>query len=94
LIACLAISAFLIVWITLASGRFNLRSALVLLVLPCALLRAGGIISAATGLPSFFPLDFLLGVSVVSVVILAWKVFVPLSLWGRADYRPVASVRP
>jgi hypothetical protein len=75
------ISAFLIVWITLASGRFNLRSALFLLVLPCALLRAGGIISAATGLRSFFPLDFLLGVSVVSVVILAWKVFVPLSLW-------------
>jgi hypothetical protein len=80
-IACLAISAFLIAWITLASGRFNLRSALFLLVLPWVLLRAGGIISAAIRLPSFFALDFLLGVTVVSIVILAWKVFVPLSLW-------------
>ena len=80
-IACLAISAFLIAWITLASGSFNLRSALFLLVLPWVLLRAGGIISAALRLPSFFALDFLLGVAVVSVVILAWKVFVPLSLW-------------
>ena len=80
-IACLAISAFLIAWITLASGSFNLRSALFLLVLPWVLLRAGGIISAALRLPSFFALDFLLGVAVVSVLILAWKVFVPLSLW-------------
>jgi hypothetical protein len=78
LITCLAISAFLIVWITLASGSFNPRSALFLLVLPWALLRAGGIISAAIRLPSFFALDFLLGVAVASVVILAWKVFVPL----------------
>ena len=81
LLACLAISAFLIVWITLASGSFNLRSALFLVVLPWVLLRAGGIISAAIRLPSFFAFDFLLGVGVVSVVILAWKVFVPLSLW-------------
>lgn len=80
-IACLAISAFLIAWITLASGSFNLRSALFLLVLPWVLLGAGGIISAALRLPSIFALDFLLGVAVVSVVILAWKVFVPLSLW-------------
>jgi hypothetical protein len=80
-IACLAISAFLIAWITLASGSFNLRSALFLLVLPWVLLGAGGIISAALRLPSFFALDFLLGVAVVSVVILAWKAFVPLSLW-------------
>jgi hypothetical protein len=80
-IACLAISAFLVVWITLAGGRFNLRSAFFLLVLPWFLLRAGGIISAAIRLPSFFALDFLLGVTVVSVVVLAWKVFVPLSLW-------------
>ena len=81
LLACLAISAFLIVWITLASGSFNLRSALFLVVLPWVLLRAGGIISAAIRLPSFFAFDFLLGVGVVSVVILAWKVFVPFSLW-------------
>jgi hypothetical protein len=78
LIACLAISAFLIVWITLASGSFNPRSALFLLVLPWALLGAGGIITVAIRLPSFFALDFLLGVAVASVVILAWKVFVPL----------------
>lgn len=81
LLACLAISAFLIVWITLAGGSFNLRSALFLWVLPWLLLRAGSIISVAIRLPSFFALDFLLGVAVVSVVILAWKVFVPLSLW-------------
>ncbi|HZR06158.1 MAG TPA: hypothetical protein VFA61_10075 [Candidatus Udaeobacter sp.] len=81
LLACLAISAFLIVWITVAGGSFNLRSAFFLLVLPWALLRAGSIISAAIRLPSFFALDFLLGVSVVSIVVLAWKVFLPLSLW-------------
>jgi hypothetical protein len=81
LLACLAISAFLIVWITLASGSFNLRSGLFLLVLPWILLRAGGIISAAIRLPSFFALDFLLGVAVVSVGVMAWKVLVPLSLW-------------
>jgi hypothetical protein len=81
LLACLAISAFLIVWITIAGGSFNVPAALFLLVLPWVLLRAGGIISAAIGLPSFFALDFLLGVAVVSVVVLAWKVFVPLSLW-------------
>jgi hypothetical protein len=81
LLACLAISAFLILWITFAGGSFNLRSAFFLLVLPWFLLRAGGIISAAIRLPSFFALDFLLGVAVVSIVVLAWKVFVPLSLW-------------
>jgi hypothetical protein len=81
LLACLAISAFLIVWITLASGSFNLRSALFLVVLPWVLLRAGGIVTAAIRLPSFFALDFLLGVAAVSVAVMAWKVFVPLSLW-------------
>jgi hypothetical protein len=81
LLACLAISAFLIVWITLANGSFNLRSAVFLLLLPWLLLRTGGIITAAIRLRSFFALDFLLGVIAVSVVILAWKVFVPLSLW-------------
>ncbi len=81
LLACLAISAFLILWITFAGESFNLRSAFFLLVLPWFLLRAGGIISAAIRLPSFFALDFLLGVAVVSVVVLAWKVFLPLSLW-------------
>jgi hypothetical protein len=81
LLACLAISAFLIVWITLASGSFSLRSAVFPFLLPWVLLRAGGIASAAVRLPSFFALDFLLGVTVVSVVILAWKLFVPFSLW-------------
>ena len=81
LLACLAISIFLVVWITLASGSFNLRSAVFLLGLPWALLRAGGIITAALRLPSFFALDFLLGVAIVSVGVMAWKIFVPLSLW-------------
>ena len=81
LLACLAISAFLIVWITLASGSFSLRSAVFLFLLPWILLRAGGIVTAAVRLPSFFALDFLLGVAAVSVAVMAWKVFVPLSLW-------------
>jgi hypothetical protein len=81
LLACLAISIFLIVWITLASGSFNLRSAVFLLVLPWVLLRTGGIITAALRLPSFFALDFLLGVAIVSVGVMAWKIFVPFSLW-------------
>jgi hypothetical protein len=81
LLACLAISAFLIVWITLASGSLNLRSAVFLAGLPWVLLRAGSIITAALRLPSFFVLDFLLGVAVACVGVMAWKVFVPLSLW-------------
>src|SRR6266487_3009171 len=81
LLACLAISTFLVVWITLASGSFNLRSAVFLLLLPWVLLRAGGIITAALGLPSFFALDFLLGVALVSVGVMTWKIFVPFSLW-------------
>jgi hypothetical protein len=81
LLACLAISTFLVAWITLASGSFNLRSAVFLLVLPWVLLRTGGIITAALRLPSFFALDFLLGVAVVSVGLMAWKIFVPFSLW-------------
>jgi hypothetical protein len=81
LLACLAISIFLVVWITLASGSFNLRSAVFLLVLPWVLLRAGCIITAALRLPSFFALDFLLGVAIVSVGVMAWKIFVPFSLW-------------
>ncbi len=85
LLACLAISIFLVVWITLASGSFNLRSAVFLLVLPWVLLRAGGIITAALRLSSFFALDFLLGVAIVSVGVMAWKIFVPFSL-GCADY--------
>jgi hypothetical protein len=81
LLACLAISAFLIVWITLASGSFNLRSAVSLFVLPLFLLRAGSIVTAAVRFPSFFALDLLLGVAGVSIAVMAWKVFVPLSLW-------------
>src|SRR5947207_2754021 len=81
LLACLAISTFLVVWITLASGRFNLRSAVFLLLLPWVLLRAGGIITTALRLPSFFALDFLLGVAIVSVGVMTWKIFVPFSLW-------------
>ena len=80
-LACLAISTFLIIWITVANGSFNLRAAVFLLVLPWVLLRAGGIITAVLRLPSFFALDFLLGVAVVSVGVMAWKIFVPFSLW-------------
>jgi xanthosine utilization system XapX-like protein len=81
LLAFLAISTFRVAWITLASGSFNLRSAVFLLVLPWVLLRTGGIITAALRVPSFFALDFLLGVAVVSVGVMAWKIFVPFSLW-------------
>jgi hypothetical protein len=81
LVACLAISTFLVVWITLASESFSLYSAVFLFVLPWVLLRAGGVITTALQLPSFFALDFLLGVTVVSTGVLAWKTFVPLSLW-------------
>jgi hypothetical protein len=81
LLAWLTISAFLTVWITLASGSFSLPSAVFLFLLPWILLRAGGIVTAAIRLPSFFALDFLLGVAAVSIAVMAWKVFVPLSLW-------------
>jgi hypothetical protein len=81
LLACLAISAFLVIWITLASGSFNLRSTVFLFLLPWVLLRAGSIITAALRLPSFFALDFLLGVAAISIVVMTWKLFVPLSLW-------------
>jgi hypothetical protein len=81
LLACLAISTFLVVWITFASRSFNLYSGVFLFVLPWVLLRAGGVITTALRLPSFFALDFLLGVTFVSAGVLAWKTFVPLSLW-------------
>ena len=72
LLACLAISSFLVVWIILASGSFNLYSTVFLFVLPWVLLRAGGVITTALRLPSFFALDFLLGVALVSAGVLAW----------------------
>ena len=81
LLACLVISTFLIVWITLASKNLNFGSAAFLLALPWVLLRAGAIVTAALRFPSFFALDFLLGVTVVSVAVMSWKFFVPLSLW-------------
>ena len=81
LLACFAISIFLVVWITLASRSFNFRFAVFLFLLPWILLRAGGLITAALRLPSFFALDFLLGVAVVSIAVMAWKLLVPLSLW-------------
>ena len=79
--ACLIISVFLIVWITLASKSLNFGTFIFLLALPWVLLRAGGIVTAALRFPSFFALDFLLGVTVVSVAVMSWKYFVPLSLW-------------
>jgi hypothetical protein len=80
-VACSTISIFLVVWIALASRSFNLRFAVFLFVLPWILLGAGGIITAALRLPSFFALDFLLGVAVVSIAVMAWKLLMPLSLW-------------
>ena len=81
LLACIAISAFTIAWITLATGNFNLRSLLFLFVLPWVLLRAGAIVTSTLRFPSFFALDFLLGVTLVSIAVMSWKFFVPLSLW-------------
>src|SRR3954471_8792608 len=81
LAACLVISVFLIVWITLAAKSLNFGSVIFLLALPWVLLRAGAIVTAALRFPSFFALDFLLGVTVVSVAVMSWKYFVPLSLW-------------
>src|SRR5215208_7293285 len=81
LLACLVISVFLIVWITLASKSLNVGSAVFLFALPWVLLRAGAIVTAALRFPSFFALDFLLGVTVVSVAVMSWTFLVPLSLW-------------
>ena len=81
LLACLLISIFLIVWITLASKSLNFGSVVFLFALPWVLLRAGAIVTAALRFPSFFALDFLLGVTVVSVAVMSWKLFVPVSLW-------------
>ena len=81
LLACLVISAFLIVWITLASKSLNFGTVVFLFTLPWVLLRAGAIVTAALRFPSFFALDFLLGVTVISVAVMGWKFFVPVSLW-------------
>ena len=81
LLACLLISIFLIVWITVASKSLNFGTVVFLFALPWVLLRAGAIVTAALRFPSFFALDFLLGVTVISVAVMSWKFFVPLSLW-------------
>jgi len=81
LLACLVISAFLITWITVASKSLNFGSVVFLFALPWVLLRTGAIVTAALRFPSFFALDFLLGVTVVSVAVMSWKLFVPVSLW-------------
>ena len=80
-LACLIISVFLIIWITLASKSLSFGSVVFLFALPWVLLRAGAIVTAGLRFPSFFALDFLLGVTVVSVAVMSWKFFVPLSLW-------------
>jgi hypothetical protein len=81
LLACLVISVFLIVWITVASKSLNFGTVVFLLALPWVLLRAGAIVTAALRFASFFALDFLLGVAVVSIAVMSWKFFVPLSAW-------------
>src|SRR5207244_3841246 len=80
-LACIVISVFLIVWITLVSKSLSFGSVVFLFALPWALLRAGAIVTAALRFPSFFALDFLLGVTVVSFAVLTWKFLVPRSLW-------------
>ena len=79
--ACLVISIFFIAWITLATKSLNFGSVVFLFSLPWVLLRAGAIVTAALRFPSFFALDFLLGVTVVSVAVMSWKFFVPVPLW-------------
>ena len=81
LLACLVMSVFLIAWITVATKSLNFGSVVFLFALPWVLLRGGAIVTAALRFPSFFALDFLLGVTVVSVAVMTWKFFVPLSLW-------------
>src|SRR5262245_37699947 len=81
LVACVVMSMFFIVWITLVSKSFNFGAVVFLFALPWVLLRAGAIITAALRFPSFFALDFLMGVTVVSVAVMGWKFFVPVSLW-------------
>src|SRR5919106_4347493 len=81
LLACFLISIFLVVWITLASKTVNFGSVVFLFALPWVLLRAGAIVTAALRFPSFFALDLILGVTVVSVAVMGWKFFVPVSLW-------------
>src|SRR5690242_5253244 len=81
LVACLVISTFCIVWITLATKSLNFGSVVFLFALPWVLLRAGAILTATLRFPSFFALDFLLGVTVVSIAVMSWTFFVPLSVW-------------
>src|SRR6185369_10270202 len=66
LLACLVISVFLIVWITLASKSLNFGTFIFLLALPWVLLRAGAIVTATLRFPSFFALDFLLSYGCLS----------------------------
>jgi hypothetical protein len=80
-LACIVISIFLVVWITLATKSLNFGSVFFLFALPWVLLRAGAIVTAALRFPSFFALDFLLGVTVISVGVMTWTFFVPVSLW-------------
>src|SRR6476620_600438 len=80
-LACIVISIFLVVWITLATKSLNFGSVVFLFALPWVLLRAGAVVTAALRFPSFFALDFLLGVTVVSVAVMSWTFFVPLSKW-------------
>jgi hypothetical protein len=80
-LACIVISIFLVVWITLATKSLNFGSAVFLFALPWVLLRAGAIVTGALRFPSFFALDFLLGVTVISVGVMTWTFFVPVSLW-------------
>src|SRR3954452_23448647 len=81
LVACLVMSIFFIGWITLATKSLKVGSVVFLLALPWVLLRAGAIVTAALRFPSFFAVDFVLGLTVISVAVMSWTFFVPLALW-------------
>ena len=81
LVTYLVTSIFFVGWITLATKSLNFGSIVFLFGLPWVLVRAGAIVTAALRFPSFFALDFLLGAIVISIVVMTWTFFVPLSLW-------------
>ncbi len=60
---------------------FGWRAAILLAFLPWMLLRAGGIVTTLLRVPTFFALDFTVGVTVISVAVMAWKICMPLSVW-------------
>lgn len=81
LAAWFVISLSLSAWIIAAAGTFNMRAIGFFLLFPYVLLVYGRVVSAALALPASFTLDFVLGVVVISIAVMIWKLFVPFSLW-------------